>query len=387
MCSLLESIIQRFGTTLDDINDFISNNSPTVLSYLNSCLLQINIPGGSTIRVTACGFTKNGAINECIQNTGLLNVNVASYMYIKYGFHLVHTNLCCLYVSPVNSTLQSMIWPLEMVSISTHETQQMPYQQFFMHPQIQQYPQAYVYSQQQPQQPQVHAYSVPFQQAQHPQPQQTFQQHENLHPTNVNFQQTQSQNNNFQTGFRENKPQPNKNFRANMPKRGRFSKPTFVTSRRFNQPYKKTSNGRDKFANKNPTTPCRFCVNSVHWTNLCYVFDTLEKRYNRAKELSLCIRCLEHGHTPLACTANKNNCFHCNEIDHHSAFCTKNEFFGAKPPGIIENPTVCTTQTQPGQTLPEKPHEAAIKNEQEPTSCFSPSTQLQNMQIGETSCA
>ncbi|CAR98730.1 Protein CBG25525 [Caenorhabditis briggsae] len=69
--------------------------------------------------------------------------------------------------------------------------------------------------------------------------------------------------------------------------------------------------------------PCAFCVEDRmrHYPRDCRKFSTVELRKQRAKELKLCFRCLQSGHTARQCSYK---CYGCNG-PHHESICFHRE--------------------------------------------------------------
>jgi len=75
---------------------------------------------------------------------------------------------------------------------------------------------------------------------------------------------------------------------------------------------------------------CIFC-GGKHWENKCDKYPDVEKRFERARELKICFKCLKNSHKSGQCDKLRP-CFYCKE-NHNSAFCRQTK-------GIIKERTI-----------------------------------------------
>ena len=87
-----------------------------------------------------------------------------------------------------------------------------------------------------------------------------------------------------------------------------------------------TARNPTKSENKYP--PCCFC-GGEHSRIACRVYDTFEKRLEKAKTLKLCFNCLNTGHMTVRCPRGKFTCRNC-ERPHNTALCNKMKNVAAK---------------------------------------------------------
>ena len=67
--------------------------------------------------------------------------------------------------------------------------------------------------------------------------------------------------------------------------------------------------------------PCTFCEGN-HFRTKCPVFDTFEKKLDKAKQLKLCFNCLHPGHLTVRCDKPRFTCKEC-KGSHNTALCNK----------------------------------------------------------------
>ncbi|MFH4977642.1 hypothetical protein AB6A40_004351 [Gnathostoma spinigerum] len=70
---------------------------------------------------------------------------------------------------------------------------------------------------------------------------------------------------------------------------------------------------------KPPRTGCAFCSDN-HWADACPNYTTLKERFDRARQLRICFKCLRPGHNQINCERNAT-CYHCSRKGHPSALC------------------------------------------------------------------
>uniref|UniRef100_A0A915B870 CCHC-type domain-containing protein n=1 Tax=Parascaris univalens TaxID=6257 RepID=A0A915B870_PARUN len=90
---------------------------------------------------------------------------------------------------------------------------------------------------------------------------------------------------------------------------------------------------------------CAFC-SEPHWADSCPRFTTLKERFDRARQLRLCFKCLREGHNQNDCTRNVS-CYHCKRKGHPTALC---KTWHRSQQGKEENP-VGETHTQTIRTV------------------------------------
>ncbi|KAH7699349.1 Pao retrotransposon peptidase family protein, partial [Aphelenchoides avenae] len=85
-----------------------------------------------------------------------------------------------------------------------------------------------------------------------------------------------------------------------------------------------TSNDKQRKDNpKRPSQPfCVFCQAAGHWSTECRKYATVDVRFEQAKKLNLCYRCMNSGHMRSDCRTTRP-CFFCKAKDHHSTLCKK----------------------------------------------------------------
>ncbi|KAH7714922.1 Pao retrotransposon peptidase family protein [Aphelenchoides avenae] len=120
-----------------------------------------------------------------------------------------------------------------------------------------------------------------------------------------------------------------------------------------------TFNEKSTFSEKNTSVVkdnskarCVFCQTTGHWTTQCRKYATPDVRFEQAKRLNLCYRCMNSGHLRSECRATKP-CFYCKARNHHSSFKKKNK--GKKPTQRV----FATTANQNGRERQDEDDEEA----------------------------
>jgi hypothetical protein len=80
---------------------------------------------------------------------------------------------------------------------------------------------------------------------------------------------------------------------------------------------------KDAKSGNKPQGPCAFCVNS-HWSSECPMYNTVDKRVDRIRELKKCLKCLRAGHFASSCPIKSLKCAKC-QGKHNRALCKKGE--------------------------------------------------------------
>lgn len=83
-------------------------------------------------------------------------------------------------------------------------------------------------------------------------------------------------------------------------------------------------NSSDSSSKFNKNLNCKFCEGKNHITKMCSTYDNVKKRNERARELKLCLNCLNKGHHVNDCLS-KYRCFLC-KGKHNTVLCRKNGF-------------------------------------------------------------
>ena len=112
---------------------------------------------------------------------------------------------------------------------------------------------------------------------------------------------------------------------------------------------------------KPKTRRCAFCEGQ-HWDDKCEKFNSLEQRKERVKELHLCWKCLQTGHTAKQCSYSKK-CFHC-KGNHNTALCqakSKQSLNGLKPK-IKSEANVVLTDDPIAREASDEIHVSAVRD-------------------------